>query len=311
MDVMIIFNQMLVIMLIVLVGVLCARLHLITEENSKFLSSFVVKVLNPAVIFTSVLANAEGGRQQHIGLTFVIVMCSYALIILFAFVVAPLFTRDRKEQRIYKMMMIFSNLGFIGIPVISSLFGQAYLIYVAIFLLWYNILFYVFRTIYLSETPISQMRLRDLRALINPGTVSSLITLLIFSLKIEVPYVIASAIQSLGNTVTPLALILIGVSVGAQKPFWKLFTNGKAYLIAAIHLLLFPLIGAWIMKHLGVPEYLAQLCTVMFAMPVGSMPMLFATEYGVGEEVCSKSVVLSTLVTFLTMPLVMMIYPYL
>ena len=110
------------------------------------------------------------------------------------------------------MIFVFSNLGFIGIPVVQSIFGKGALIYVAIFILEYNILLYTYGYL-LVMPPDSKFHPESLKSLLNMGTLSCLLALLIFVCHIQLPYILGTTITYLGNVATPLALIVIGISI--------------------------------------------------------------------------------------------------
>lgn len=311
MNIVIVINQMFSILLIIGLGYVCAKADIIDKDKSTFLSDMIIKVFNPAIIFSSVLSNSQGGQNQYVGLTFLVAGISYGLVIILSKILAPHLTDIRKEQPLYEMMFIFSNLGFIGIPLVSSMFGTSCLIYVAIFILEYNIIFYVYMAIILSSQDGHGFHLSDLKAMINPGTISCLLTLLVFLTGIRLPDTISSTICSVGNVATPLALMVIGVTIGLQEDLLGRLCDLKLYIISLVKLILIPVFGILLMKKCHIPEIVGQISTIMLAMPVGTMPLIFAQEYHAGEEACSNNVIISTLLTLFTLPFIVFLYPHL
>lgn len=315
MDVMVAAKQMFIIFLLIMVGYICNKVKMVSESESSVISKLVVNVFNPALIFTSVLSNANTKLDDSLQTLVLCAIGIFVFLIVTSRFLAQLFRDENGLCCVHEVMFIFSNVGFIGIPVVNALLGSDKLIYVAIVILIYNILIYTYGT-YLLQSPSNgskkmQFHLSDLKPLINPGTVVCLITLVFFMFKIPVPSVLSDGLQYLANATTSLSLFVIGVTLGSQKHLLPLFTNAKRYLFCFLKLLVVPLVGTWLLLRLPVSDTLCQTYMVMLAMPVGNMTLLLMKEAGFDGEEGSYSIVLSTLLSVATIPILVFLYGYL
>ncbi|RHU93015.1 hypothetical protein DXB96_10310 [Clostridium sp. OM07-10AC] len=175
------------------------------------------------------------------------------------------------------------------------------MIYVAIFILEYNILLYTYGYLLVMPSD-SKFHPGSLKSLLNMGTLSCLLALLIFVCHIRLPYILGTTITYLGNVATPLALIVIGISIGQQEHLYRIFCQWKLYLFLIVKMILVPLFMAVVLKRLPISEELAQVSVILMAMPVGSMTVLLLKENHMKETLCSDSIILSSLLSIVSIP---------
>ncbi|HCI85061.1 MAG TPA: hypothetical protein DHV79_11010 [Lachnospiraceae bacterium] len=212
------------------------------------------------------------------------------------------------------MMFIFSNLGFIGIPVVTSLLGSEYVFYVAIYIFEYNLLFYTLGIYYLDQMEPSERKAekgslwKKVRPMINMGTIACLAALIVFVCGTKVPNVIASPISYLGDAAVPVSLIIIGVSVGREKNLLAIFKDRHMYLFMLLKMIALPAICVVILRFVPMPEKIRQLSMIMMAMPVGTMPLVMLSERGIRSEECSNGIIFTSVVSIVTLPVMAVIY---
>ena len=140
MSILTVFSQMLIFFALIMVGVACSKKKLVSEENAHGISKLIVNIFNPAIIFSSVLGNSQNKEGNSIFLIVVIAGVMFSAFIIIGSIGSKFLTKDKDEIKVYKLMTVFSNVGFIGIPLVDSLYGSSAVFYVAIFILIYNIL---------------------------------------------------------------------------------------------------------------------------------------------------------------------------
>lgn len=295
MSVDVVFNQMIIIFLLMMTGTLLYKKSIITDETSKFLSSLIVTLFNPAMMISGALEKEGPGGIREILFVTVIACAMFLILIISGYLIPTILRVPKEEKNIYNVMTIFGNIGFIGIPVTSALLGKSALIYVIIFNLAYNVLIYTYG-IYLITKGTEKKPVYNLKKLINTGTVSSIAAIVIFIFKIKFPDPLTSTINYLSNATTSLSMIAIGVSL-AQIPFRKIFTDIRLYLFAAIRLLVIPICAAVILKPIITDQLIYGVTILMTAMPCGSMPVILAQTYGVDSECAARTVVLTTILS--------------
>ena len=246
------------------------------------------------------IGSSNNGEENITGTVFLAAVL-FLVLILLAVPISKIFAGGCEEKKIYSLIFVFSNLGFIGIPVVQSIFGKGALIYVAIFILEYNILLYTYGYLLVMPSD-SKFHPGSLKSLLNMGTLSCLLALLIFVCHIRLPYILGTTITYLGNVATPLALIVIGISIGQQEHLYRIFCQWKLYLFLIVKMILVPLFMAVVLKRLPISEELAQVSVILMAMPVGSMTVLLLKENHMKETLCSDSIILSSLLSIVSIP---------
>ena len=188
----IIFQKLLVLFGFMLIGYLSYKKKWISDDTSLQISGLIVNIFNPALIISGVIGSVGNGNWNLVIMDLILAVILFVVLIL----ISPAFVRilgvKKDERNIYAVMLIFSNLGFMGIPIIEELYGRGAIFYVALYTLVYNILFYTYG-IYLFEKERAMQTgqkakiIFHWKKMINPGMVACLAALLIFAFQIDAP----------------------------------------------------------------------------------------------------------------------------
>ena len=304
----IIFQKLLVLFGFMFIGYFCYKKKWITDETGNQISGLVLNIFNPALIISSVIGSSKNGSLQMVFINLILAIILFAVLIL----ISPIFVRIlgvKKEHRnIYAIMLIFSNLGFMGIPIIEELYGKGAIFYVAMYSFVYSIIFYTYG-IYLFEKERALQTGQKAKIafkwkkMINPGIVASVIALVIFLANIKVPTAAVSFVDYLGNTAIPLSMIMTGVSL-AKIPLLDVFKDKKMYLFTFLKMLVMPVVAAILIHKFPLNATLSGIMVLMFGMPNGSMAVMMAIDYNLDSSICSRGIVLTTLLSIITLPIV-------
>jgi len=304
MSILTVFSQMLIFFALIMVGVACSKKKLVSEENAHGISKLIVNIFNPAIIFSSVLGNSQNKEGNFIFLIVVIAGVMFSTFIIIGSIGSKFLTKDKDEIKVYKLMTVFSNVGFIGIPLVDSLYGSSAVFYVAIFILIYNILIYTYGISVLQGETGKKISFASLKNVLNMGTLACCITLLVFCFSIPIHPVVQTTVTYLGNVATPLSMMSIGFSLGRANIF-SIFNDKRLYLFTLIKLIIIPAIGVLILRRLNLPEQVLGVSAVMLSMPIGNLPVMLANQYGINSEICAKGIIITTLFSVITVPLIM------
>ena len=306
---MILLQQMMVLFIIMMIGFLCRRIGLINEQGSRMLSGIVVNVANPALILSS-SANKESAIQgKELAVTLGLAVCFYLILLILAEVVPRLLRVNRSDYGVYKAMTVFSNVGFMGFPLLSAMYGSEALLYASLFTIPFNILIYTYGVSSMrkiEESKKEEKQSIQWSKIFNIGVIFSIIAVVLYLTRLPVPKVITDAAGTLGNLTAPLSMIVIGDAMSQMK-LRELITDKKLMLFTALKLLVIPIIGLFIVKQLGLSLMLNGVFLVMLATPVGSMTAMLAQQYDGNYELASRGVALTTLLSVITMPIVSLI----
>lgn len=315
MNVFVIFGQMLVLFAMMMIGYFTYRGKWVNDDTSARLSKLVVNVFNPVLVVNGVLGQNDSADSQKVISNLVLIILYFAILIVLSFIISFLLRPEKKTKSIYQLMTIFSNLGFMGIPVIKSIYGNEAVIYVAFYILAYNLLVYTYGMALTKRAALEKNRqtvvsgevkgtfLLFIKRIINPGVVAALIAITIFATDVKLPAFIGSFCDYVGNATIPLSMILIGVSI-AQTDIRKMFGDIRIYLFILLRMVVLPIIVIFLMRNLAIDSVVFGVFIIEFGMPVGSIITLMAKESGADAEYCTKGIVLSTLASIVTIPLV-------
>jgi len=296
---MILLKQMLVLFILMLVGICCRKCGIFNDESNKRISALVLNVANPALVLSSGINQESAIGGMEFVKTFVLAWAMFGVLMLIAYFIPMILKAEASEYGIYRTMTIFSNVGFMGFPVIAALFGTIALLYASLFLIPFNVLIYTYGISVMKGEKTGF----QLRKILNVGVVSCVITLFIYLMKLPIPIVIENAVDSVSGLAAPLSMMIIGDSL-TKVNLKKLFCNARMLVFSGIKLLVIPLVGVSVIKLLGLNPMLTGVCMVMLSTPVGSMNAMLAQQYGGDYELASQGVTITTLLAVVTMPLV-------
>ena len=303
---MLLLEQMIVLFIIMGAGFLCYKLQIITDEVNKKLSAIVVNIANPAMVLTGCMGDDKISGQELLKV-FGLVIIVYTVLVLLAMVIPALLKIDKKSRGTYQAMTIFSNIGFMGFPVVAALYGNSAVLYASLFTIPYNILIYTFGVSAMSTgEKVSLKESFSIKRVMNVGVIACIITIIVYFLQIPVPSFIKTTTTHLSNLTAPLSMMVIGASL-ATMDMKKLFTDGKLLLFSALKLLVIPVLGVLLIRQFFDNDIICGVSMVMLATPVGSMTAMLAQQYDGDYEMASRGVALTTILSVATMPIVSMI----
>lgn len=295
-----VFFQMLALLIMIGAGFFMAKKGMMDSHTNTQMSKMIVNVFNPMLILSSAAGSAGQVPLGTIGLVGAIALGMFAVFIAVGMTLSPLFDKALEQRKIFQEMFVFSNLGFIGIPVVSSILGEEYVVYVTEFLLIYTIVFYTYGVALMD----GKFSLSSLKSMLNPGTVSGIAALLIIVCNIQLPAFIKTAVTYLGNVTSPMALVAVGFTL-AHSDLKKIFCQPRLYVFSAIKLLILPLAMLPLLRLVTGDEAIISVCMVMFGMPIGNMPLILGTQKGIDGSTCSAAIILTTILCVFTIPILL------
>lgn len=299
---MLLLQQMTVLFILMAIGYFCYKKEMITDEVSKKLSAIVVNIANPALVLTGCMGeNKIAGKELLMVAGIVVAM--YTVLVLLAMIIPGLLRVEKEKKGTYQAMTVFSNIGFMGFPVITALYGSSALLYASFFMIPYNVLIYTYGVAAMSKGKEKEKEKLSLGRIFNVGVVACIITIVIYLLGITLPGFVQTTVTNVSNLTAPLSMMVIGASL-ATIDLKKLFADGRLLLFSLIKLLVIPVAGMLLIKQFVSNDMIYGVCMVMLATPVGSMTAMLAQQYEGDYETASRGVALSTILSVVTMPLV-------
>ncbi len=268
------------------------------------ISSLMVNATNPALILSSISATGNSNQSDIMRLILFGVIF-YAILVLLAFILVRVLRVPNQKRSTVQLLLVFSNTGFMAIPVVQTLYGDIAVFYCTILNLPFNFLIYSYGVYLLSKSSGSGKKL-SFRQFLSPGIIASALALLIYFTGFRIPTVINDTFSFLGNITPPLSMLLLG-SVLAEYPLSSMWQNKRINLLLLIKLLLLPFLAFFLTSLFFTDPVIIGVTTLTFAMPCASMCVMLCKEYKGDSRTASVGVVFSTLLSLITIPIIFLL----
>ncbi|MCC0636303.1 MULTISPECIES: AEC family transporter [unclassified Clostridioides] len=297
-----IFVQVAVLFIIILVGYFVRKFNLLDEHCTSKLSNLTMTIFLPSMIISSMQINFDNKMIQKILLLLFISLVMYIVSIIIAFLLKYILKcEDTKDLGIYQYIVVFSNVAFMGYPVIEAVLGHEAIFYTAIFNLPFNLFSFTLGIYLLSKG--STTRGFSMKSLISPATIAVVIGLFLFITGLRLPQFINDPLKMLGDMTTPISMIIIG-SLLANSSAIDCFVNKRLYLVTIVRLLVLPVIIYFILKGWVNDKMILAIPVVISSMPAAANTAIFANQYDSNVTLASQCVFFTTLFSVISIPFI-------
>lgn len=301
MDIMVVFQTMLKLFLLLVLGFVLFKCHIFDEYTNKKISALIVNVASPMLIISSI-AGVEGNDKSIVFLMIGAGILMYIGFIILGKIINRIFPFPKKDWPVYECMVVFANTGFMGYPVLLDVFGQEAVFYASLIHMAFNFFVYTYAIMCLTKGDDNEFKL-NFKQLLTPGIVLIFIGILIYLFDIQLPSVLMDTINSVGSLTAPFSMMMIGSSL-AVYPIKDSFTDWRSYVFAFVRLIIVPFMTMIVCRLLHINPYYANITIITNAMPVGSMVLMLATQYNANVKIVTRNIVVSTLLSVITIPIV-------
>lgn len=293
--------------LLIVLGYMVKKRQLVSDSMISDISSLLVNVALPAFIVTSM--NFEFSMEVLINsgrlimISFVVYFCA----ILFSKVYSKAIRVENSTKDIHEMVCIFSNVGFMGYPVVAAVYGELGVFYAAMYNLGYNLLMWSYGA-NLIDRQGRENRKSESVALwqrivkfFNPSLIAVIVGFGLFLTSTKLPSVLSQSLKMVGTMVTPLSMMCIGfILSGVDRK--EIFTDYKAFLTTGVRLVLIPIILYMSLRVLGLKGLMIAIPVVITGMPAAANTAIIAVRYKSDYRLASKLIFISTLLSILSIP---------
>lgn len=301
MDIMVVFQTMLKLFLLLILGFVLFKCHIFDEYTNKKISALIVNVASPMLIISSI-AGVEGSNKSIVFLMIGAGILMYIGFIILGKIINRIFPFPKKDWPVYECMVVFANTGFMGYPVLLDVFGQEAVFYASLIYMAFNFFVYTYAIMCLTKGDDSEFKL-NFKQLLTPGIILIFVGIFIYLFDIQLPSVLMDTINSVGSLTAPLSMMMIGSSL-AVYPIKDSFTDWRSYVFAFVRLMIVPFVTMIMCRLLHIDAYYANITIITNAMPVGSMVLMLATQYNANVKIVTRNIVVSTLLSVITIPIV-------
>ena len=297
-DLLVVSGSVFTLFLMMGVGFFLAKKQLLSRETQSQLSSLLLKVVAPCLTIGSlqIQRTAEVLRQMAAALGALV-----GTYVLCGAVIWFLFRRQREDTRAaLRFGTMFGNVGFMGIPLISSILGDEAVIFCVMSLVVFSVSNWTYGVAVMGE------KISPRKALVNPGVIGMVIAMALFLLEIRLPAPVLSAVNYIGDLNTPLAMVVIGGQM-AGADLLLTFKDRRLYLSTALKLLVMPVAVLLVLLPFQLPSVILLTVVILAGCPTAGATSMFAQMYGKDTATAARMVTLATLLSILTLPVIALV----
>lgn len=288
----------------VILGYTACKLGYMGDKFDKKLSSIVVDITCPLLVLSSVMGDEMPDRSLILPLVGVGFL-TYIILLVFGFGVPRFISKNHDDQGMIGFSLMFANVGFIGYPIVASIFGPKAVFYAA--LLNVPNTFFIFTAGVMLVKGEYSIRQFNPKVLLSPALIGAFIAALLVAFGVHTPEMIARPITMVGNITVPAALMIIGSSM-ARLPLREIIGSGKVYATSFLRLVIVPLSVYILFRLCGVNTLINNINTVVIAMPVASFGTMFCMKYGRNPSLMTEATFITTLFSIITIPLITLLF---
>jgi len=300
----IVSEKILMMFMILALGVVCLKSGIFNEEVIKRLSTFLLQVINPIVIFVSYQRTFTKDLLDNLLIAFAVSVLAFVLQI----AIASLSIRKRSANvAVERVSVIYANCGFFGIPLAAALFGSEGVFYLTGYLTVFYLFFWTHGIILMAG---STSRREVMKNLFSPAIIGVVLGLISFLAQVQLPKIVVESMDLVGSMNTPLAMLVAGATL-AQSSILPSLKNPRIYLVSLLKLIIVPCLVAFVLAFIPVSEKILLVIIVAAATPVGAANTMLAIRYNKDSAYASRLFVSSTLFAVVTIPVVVIFAQFL
>lgn len=303
MDIQALFEKMVVLFTILFAGFFCGKAGIMDVESNKSLSRLVANLTNPMLVLALVMTDERLLSPAEVLQVTLLAAGCYAFLIASSLLLPRLLHLNARERGPYRFFYIFSNIGFMGYPLVRAMFGEGAMFHLTIFVLFFQLVCWS----YGAQTISGEGRFRlSWRILKTPCVLSALLAYAIYLSGVHVPRIVADVVKTTGEITSPLAMLILGCAL-SQCSLRDVFGRPKLYLLALIKLIVVPLAAFFVLRTFIKDPLLLSLTTVVLAMPAATNATILTYQNHGDDRLAASGVFLTTLLSVASVPGLMLL----
>ena len=301
----IVLNQIGIFLILIIFGILAVKFSIPDEHSLGSVSKLVMRMALPAYIFIN---TAEGATRQGLAESLLVIplaIALYLMLFLLSLLLEKVFHLKGNRSHVFRAIVMFGNVGFMGIPLVVELYPDTALLYISLFTILDQGLFWTYG-VSLTK-PVSDQKekvsLKNLKNLLSPALIAIVGATILVLLDIHLPKLLITTLSKLGASSMPLSLLYIGGML-SMTDVRKVLRCGELYAEIGLKMLVLPLVFFIVMKLLNVPADMAGTMTFLTGLPAINMVAMLSKNNGSDGDYAVCAVMMTTIACLITLPLV-------
>lgn len=290
--------QVLILLLLILIGFILTKTKILTDKGVKSMTDMVLLLVTPCVIIKSFIREFDKALLKNLLISFLIAFTAHIAFILLSRLIMR--SNDKNSEKVLQFGIIFSNCGYMSIPLQQALLGDMGTFYGSSYIAIFNIFVWSYGILLMSG---DKKYLTPKKLIINPGIIGVTVGLLIFLLSIPIPKPISETVSYMASLNTPLPMIIIGFHL-ANSNLLSGIKDLKCLYSMLLKLIIFPLLALFGIYLCGIRGTLLISSVISVSAPTAAITTMFSAKYERDTPLSANMVSLSTIASLITMPVI-------
>lgn len=293
---------MLTLFAIVVVGYVAGKMDYMGGTFDKRLSKLVIDITCPALILSSAMTGELPDRRFILPLLAISVI-TYVVLSGVALTVPRFLCKHKDDEGVVGFAIMFGNVGFMGYPVVASIFGHEAVFYAAVLNVVNTFAVFTIGTMLITGKNEVEGPKFQRKVLYSTPMIAAYLTMLIVALEIkDIPAFVSQPLTMIGNITVPAALMIIGSSM-SNLPLKAMLGNRTVYATTLMRLAVVPVAMFYFCSLLGFSPFVVGINTVVIAMPVATYGTILCLRNGKDTTLITEVTFITTLLSMVTIPL--------
>ena len=287
---------------LVVVGYVAGRLGYLGGDFDRQLSRLVINITCPALILSSAMTGELPDRQYILPLLLISVI-TYIVLTGMAYLLPRYLTKRIEDEGPVGFALMFGNVGFMGYPVVASIFGHEAIFYAAVLNVVNTFAVFTIGTMLITGKSEVEGSKFQKKVLYSTPMLTAYLTMAIVALRIDnIPAFISQPLTMIGNITVPAALLIVGSSMSHLSPR-AMLGNGTVYATTLFRLAILPIAIYYLCRALGFSEFVVNINTIVIAMPIATYGTILCLRHGKDTTFITEVTFITTLLSMITIPL--------
>lgn len=299
-----VLTQVVILLILILIGVVLAKGKVLTESGVKSMTDLVLYTVTPCVIIKSFIRDYDPATLKKLLISFLIALLAHIAFILLAHLI--IHDKDKTKERVLRYGTVFSNCGFMSIPLQQALFKDEGVFYATSYIAMFQLFIWSYGIIVMSG---DKKYLSPKKLVLSPGLIGLAIGLIVFLFSVPIPKIIFEPISYMASLNTPLPMIIIGFHLANSNVLVGI-KNPKCLLAISLRLVVLPVIALVVMYLCSIRGVMLVSSVISCCAPVAAITTMFSAKFGQDTSLSVNFVSLSTVLSLITMPLIITLAQY-
>lgn len=296
--------KMILLFALIFLGYFATKLRLLGKDAKKTLADLVLNISCPATTVLAVAKSSHAMSNMDVIGILLISAAIFGCLIAFSYGFTAVLRIKKSQAGIYRFMIVFSNCGFLGFPVVQALSGGDAVFIASMYNLIFSLLVFTFGINQVASAGDGGKQKFDIKMLCTPMLITTVLSLILYLCSAPFHPMVVEVLEMLDKITAPASMLVIGCALAAY-PMKQILGKWQVYVMSLFRLIILPVVVWAVLRLFITNEMVLSVLVVMTALPVATNGSLLCAKYGGDESTAASGLFISTLLSLVTLPLLL------